>query len=50
MNRMSDEDRRIIEEEILHEVNYRRHEHFWNNHWQFLSLFLAKNQKYNHRY
>lgn len=42
MNHLSDEDRRIIEEEFLHEANYRRHERFWNSHWRFLSIFSPK--------
>ena len=42
MNHLSDEDRRIIEEELLHEANYRRHERFWDSHWQLLSYFSPK--------
>ena len=42
MSRLTDEDRRIIEEEILNEANYRRYDRFWHNHWRLLSHFSPK--------
>lgn len=42
MNRLSDEERKIIEEEMLFEADRHRHERFFDNHWQILSGFSPK--------
>ena len=42
MRHLSDEDRKIIEEEMLIEADRRRHERFWNDHWELLSFLPAK--------
>ena len=42
MSYLTDEERRIIEEELLHEAEYRRYARFWDNHWEILRHFSPK--------